>query len=97
MLGVGSALSALAARFNALSGPEVKAMVQAAAQSRTRATVLRGGGAGGGGPKIHRAVYRDRSRYSGAMLRALRAERGCGRPPKVLAARRARQQGCAAA
>lgn len=87
MLGVGSALSALAARFNGLSGPEIKAMVQAAAQSRTRAPVLRGGG-----PKMLRAVYRDRSRYTGAMLRAIRAERGCGRPPKVLAARRARRE-----
>ncbi|MBP2147961.1 hypothetical protein [Xanthobacter flavus] len=92
MLGIGSALSALAARFNGLSGPEVKAMVRAAAESRTRTTVLRGGGAGGGGPKMRRAVYHDRSRYTGAMLRAIRAERGCGRPPKVLAARRARRE-----
>lgn len=38
---------------------------------------------------IKRGHHMDRSRYTGAMLRALRAERGCGRPPKVLAARRA--------
>lgn len=47
--------------------------------------------------KILRGHHVDRSRYTGAMLRALRAERGCGRPPKVLAARRARQQGSASA
>lgn len=44
-------------------------------------------------PKVCAAKYRDRSRYSGALLRALRAERGCGRPPKVLAARRAKLEG----
>lgn len=37
-----------------------------------------------------RGYHVDRSRYTGAMLRAIRAERGCGRPPKVLAARRAK-------
>lgn len=37
-----------------------------------------------------RGYHIDRSRYKGAMLRAIRAERGCGRPPKVLAARRAK-------
>lgn len=47
--------------------------------------------------KILRGHHVDRSRYTGAMLRAIRAERGCGRPPKVLAARRAREQGSAAA
>ncbi|WP_029554800.1 hypothetical protein [Xanthobacter sp. 91] len=96
MLGVGSALSALAARFNGLSGPEIKAMVQAAASQRLHPAFMT--------PRVpHRRVrfvrghHVDRSRYSGAMLRALRAERGCGRPPKVLAARRARQQGSASA
>lgn len=34
------------------------------------------------------AVFRDRNKYTGAMLRAIRAERGCGRPPAVLAKRR---------
>ena len=37
---------------------------------------------------IWRAVHVDRSRYSGADVRRLAAERGCGRPPAVLAARR---------
>ncbi|MFG1376122.1 hypothetical protein [Xanthobacter autotrophicus] len=37
-----------------------------------------------------RGYHVDRSRYTGAMLRAIRAARGCGRPPKVLAARRAK-------
>lgn len=88
MLGVGSALSALAARFNGLSGPEIKAMVQAAASQRLHPPFMARRGP-------HRRVrfvrghHIDRSRYTGAMLRALRAERGCGRPPKVLAARRA--------
>lgn len=36
--------------------------------------------------------YRDRSRYSGEMLRAIRAERGCGRPPRWLAARQTRPE-----
>ncbi|MFG1370727.1 hypothetical protein V5F32_00960 [Xanthobacter oligotrophicus] len=39
---------------------------------------------------ILRGYHGDSSRYTGAMLRAIRAERGCGRPPKVLAARRAK-------
>lgn len=34
----------------------------------------------------------DRSRYSGAELRALRAERGCGRPPAKLAAKAAKDE-----
>lgn len=29
-----------------------------------------------------RLIYTDRSKYAPAMLRSLRAERGCGRPPK---------------
>lgn len=41
-------------------------------------------------PRDARKVYRDRSKYTGAMLREIRAERGCGRPPNVLAARRAK-------
>ncbi len=39
-------------------------------------------------------AYRNRSRYSGEALRALRAERGCGRPPHILAKRCAKVEAC---
>jgi hypothetical protein len=86
---IGHALAAMAAgAVRAMGTPELKAKAEAlaAAQARLALQVPRGRK----GTVLRRAAYRDRSRYSGAILRAIRAERGCGRPPKVLAARRAK-------
>ncbi|MFG1246764.1 hypothetical protein [Xanthobacter flavus] len=96
MLGFGSTLAALAARFAGIPGPQVKEMVQAAAARNQLLPLLTGRGPQRRS-RIVRGHHVDRSRYTGAMLRAIRAERGCGRPPKVLAVRRARQQGSASA
>lgn len=86
---LGAALAKFAAQFEGFSEAALKDYVRKAEEihlglltrSLHRKPVRRA-----------RAVYRDRSRYTGAMLRAIRAERGCGRPPKVLAARRAKRE-----
>ncbi|MCL8385532.1 hypothetical protein [Xanthobacter aminoxidans] len=91
---LGAALAKFAAQFEGFSEAALKAAVRNA-EAMHLSLLTR---------HLHskpirraRAVYRDRSRYSGAMLRAIRAERGCGRPPKVLAARRAKDEAKAAA
>lgn len=45
---------------------------------------------GPGKRTVSSGVYRDRSRYTPAMVRRLGAVRGVGRPPSVLAKRRAK-------
>lgn len=75
--------------FNALSGAEARAMVKAAVRDAERLMVHPAPRPRPTRSATRHAAHVDRNRYSGAMLRAIRAERGCGRPPKVLAARRA--------
>lgn len=40
-------------------------------------------------PKLYKQKWQDRSKYTPAMIKDLAAERGVGRPPAVLASRRA--------
>lgn len=78
--------------FNALSGADARAMVKAAVRDAERLKqrpALRPGPIRSG---ARYAAHIDRNRYTGAVLRAIRAQRGCGRPPKVLAARRAKAE-----
>ncbi|MGE0154783.1 MAG: hypothetical protein AB7R90_19355 [Reyranellaceae bacterium] len=42
---------------------------------------------------VQRRSYQSRSKYTPAMVRALGAERGVGRPPAVLAKWKAREKG----
>ncbi len=93
-----TAMAELKARMLDLSALDIRAHVKAAIRDAEAAHLARLSHKLHGKPiRRARAVYRDRSRYTGAMLRAIRAERGCGRPPKVLAARRAKAEAMAAA